>query len=162
MIPVIRHMQAVRQGSLAMNRLAGTGAGSGMGLQLLGSATIGTVAGITASGSPTVITGSRVNFLVGRPAQLLVWGSLNAGSNCGAGLFNLVALNGDGGIDLQGAWPYAMCLGIGAGTINYLPFSLLTIVRAAPGNHSVNWQVNANTTGSVTVNNGNLYVFQMN
>ena len=132
-------------------------------MAIANSASIGVVNGITASGSPTIVSGSVVTFLLPRTQNVLVMGTLNAGSNCAAGSFNLLALYGDLNLTVidNSTWPYAMLLGIGAGTINYLPVTLVAIVQGTPGSHTVQWQVNANTNGSVTVNNGNLDVFYL-
>lgn len=158
-----RFQQGIFEALASSNRAAGSGAGSGIGLGVeLGSASIGSVSGITATGSPTVVTGSTINFALSRPTTIIVQGTLNTGSNCAAGSFNLLALNGDGNLTVQGnSWPYALLLGVGAGTINYLPATLFAVAFGETGTHSVNWQVQANTTGSVTVNNGFFAVFAL-
>lgn len=138
-----------------------TGIVSGALTSLLRSVSFGAVSGITAPSVPTVVTGSVVSFTLTRTATVLVQGTINVGSNCAAGLFNLLALSGDGGLTLldELAWPYAILAGIGAGTINYMPVTLFAVASGTPGAHTVNFQVDAATNGSVTVNNGNLDVF---
>lgn len=162
LVPIKRFQQGVFEALASQNRVYGSGGGSALGLRPLGVASIGTVAGITASGSPTVVTGSTVNFVVPPGVfAVLIIGTLNAGSNCGAGLFNLIALSGSAGLNPQDAWPTAMLLGIGVGSINYIPATLFTIATTSPGAQSVDWEVDANTNGSVTVNNGYLDVLAL-
>lgn len=163
-ILIRRFQQGNSQALQAANRSGGV-AGSGTNfanMGMLGHIAFGAVAGIVAPATPTVVTGSTVSFVLSRPGTILVQGTINAGSNCAAGLFNLVALNGSAGLtllDTGGVWPYALAQGIGAGTINYLPITLFAVAFGQPGTYTVNWQVNAATNGSVTVNNGHLDVF---
>ena len=158
-----RAQQGVFEALASQNRVAGSGGGSGLKLQTLGTVSFNVVGPITATGTPTVVTGSSLTIQVPPSlTSLLVIGTVNAGSNCAAGLFNDLALNGSAGLTPQaGVWPFALLLGIGAGTINYLPVTLLTLCQCAPGQQSVNWQVNPNTNGSVTVNNGKIDVFAL-
>ena len=162
MIASRRFQQNAYAAAASMNRAAGSGAGSGFAnIGMLGSAAFGFVGGITAASVPTVITGSTVTFSLSRTQTVWVQGTVNGGSNCAVGSFNLLALNGDTGLALldQGSYPVAILGGAGVGTINYLPATLFVVLLGQPGPHTVNWQVDAATTGSVTVYNGHLDIF---
>lgn len=158
LITTKRFQQGVFEALASQNRAYGSGGGSGIGISSLGAVSIGSQAGITTSG--VVVTGSTVNFMAPPGVtSVLVLGTLNVGSNCAVGSFNTVTLAGSAGLTPQvGVWPYALLDGAGVGTINYFPVTLLSLVSTTPDFQSVNWTVNA-TVGSVSVNNGWLYVF---
>lgn len=160
-----RLQQGIFEALATMNRAAGSGGGGGFAPFILAGTTgsIPSAGGLTAPSSPRVITGGLTTFQVNRPQYVLVMGTINAGTNAAAGSINLMQLTATNTLTLTdgSTFPYGVLTGIGAGTINYVPVTLFMVLFAQPGSYSAWWQLNAVSTGSVSVQNGNLDVFYL-
>jgi len=127
------------------------------------SGNIPSAGGLTAPATPTIISGSTANFTIGRQQRVLALGTINAGTNAALGGFNIMQLTASGTLNLEDAiaFPHGLLTGVGAGTVMYLPTTLLMVLSGEPGSYSAWWQLNAVSTGSVSVHSGNLDVFYL-